>query len=39
MNPLLESYYANFLELNSFLKGLTGEAKFQKKLSASLSDD
>ena len=29
--PSLESYYANFLELNSFLKGLTGEA-FQKKL-------
>jgi DNA-binding MurR/RpiR family transcriptional regulator len=29
--PSLESYYANFLELNSFLKGLTGE-KFQKKL-------
>lgn len=29
--PSLESYYANFLELNSFLKGLTGEV-FQKKL-------
>ncbi|CAM3079641.1 MurR/RpiR family transcriptional regulator [Lactococcus laudensis] len=29
--PSLESYYANFLELNSFLKGLTG-ATFQKKL-------
>ena len=36
--PSLESYYANFLELNSFLKGLTGEA-FQKKISASMSDD
>lgn len=30
--PSIESYYANFLELNSFLKGLTG-TKFQKKLS------
>ena len=29
--PSLESYYANFLELNSFLKGLTGET-FQRKL-------
>lgn len=29
--PSIESYYANFLELNSFLKGLTG-AKFQEKL-------
>lgn len=28
----LESYYANFLQLNAFLKGLTG-TEFQKKLS------
>ncbi|SPC37258.1 putative Phosphosugar-binding transcriptional regulator [Pseudolactococcus piscium] len=28
----LESYYANFLQLNAFLKGLTGDA-FQEKLS------
>jgi DNA-binding MurR/RpiR family transcriptional regulator len=29
--PSIESYYANFLALNSFLKGLTG-AKFQEEL-------
>lgn len=28
----MESYYANFLQLNAFLKGLTGDA-FQEKLS------